>query len=160
MGTTVNLQAPWVTYCEQIKAIFKQDPQVNVECVNNFTEINIRVDDCDKADALTQLLPSEKEFGNIKVTINIVPGNETSLSSLIAKAFAGNPIFSKVVNMDEQYPLIGGNTYCVFNPEIIQFYNDDLSDLYGNFNGVVADVAKEVFESKDGLFFCTEQIEQ
>ena len=45
--------------------------------------------------------------------------------------------------------------YVIFAKEIIQFFNDDLSDIYGNANFIVADLARERCNIGQNMYFCT-----
>lgn len=75
-------------------------------------------------------------------------------TSAYETAFSGNSIFSKVVSASIMGLDLG---YCIFSSEIVQFWNDDLSDYYGNFNGLAEDIAREVLK-ETSVFFCTEKI--
>ena len=37
--------------------------------------------------------------------------------------------------------------YCIFKKEVIQFWNDNLSDYRGNYNGLASDIAKEILKA-------------
>ena len=68
--------------------------------------------------------------------------------------FAGNPI---VMTMETHTDPAGGQwNYVVFTPEVVQFYNDNLADYHGNWNGLAEEIAYEVFEENSrGVYFCT-----
>jgi hypothetical protein len=40
----------------------------------------------------------------------------------------------------------GNNVYLRFHPEIIQFYNDDLSDFAGNYTELIHKVAADIID--------------
>jgi hypothetical protein len=46
-----------------------------------------------------------------------------------------------------------------FQPEVIQFFHDDISDYNGNWSGLAQDIAREVFEGEyRGVHFCTAEV--
>ena len=76
---------------------------------------------------------------------------DPSVESVFADAFAGNPA---VYSIETRRLLAGEATYVVFKPEVVQFFNDDFSDIDGKKSTLYQDIAKDVF--KDGcVFFCT-----
>ena len=44
---------------------------------------------------------------------------------------------------------------CVFAKEVVQYWNDSLSDPYGKVSTLYQDIAKDIFEDTDGVMFCT-----
>jgi len=155
----LKLSTPWQTYYRQVYALFDPDPEVAVMFDDGEEKVlTLYVDNGIKANAIAALMPTEKQFGNVTVKVNVVPSNaEESTDMLFRHAFCGNPIFSDVEVAEGIFtnPIY----YVIFEPSIVQFWNDDLSDANGVCTTLPQDVAKEVFESKDGVFFCTELIE-
>ena len=151
----VQLSPPWAIFWRDIDALFAEDPDVKVEYDEDDLIINIYVENAEKAYALTQLLPTEKIFGNVKLAINVVPADadDESVIDLFNKAFDGNPLFSYA---KEYQKGAFKNSYVVFKPEVIQYFNDDLSDINGNRTTVVAEVAKEVFSDVQGVDICSD----
>ena len=159
----VGLQSPWVTFVEEVKELFKNDPEVHVEYDGQYDgqyELKLFVDNDDKYDALTKILPSVKVFGNVVLNITLVPANaegaeEEDLGELFEKAFAGNPALAFVAKQED--PAVGPvATYVVFKKEVVQFYNDDLSDYFRNKNTLYQDIAGNVFGRDLGVCFCTD----
>lgn len=151
----INLSPPWVTFYREVEALFKEDPEVKVVYNENTYELKLLVDNPQKADALAYLLPEEKEFGNIKLTIKVIPANKNlETIDYIKHAFAGNP----VVSFYEEAPDIFANKmdYVVFRKEVVQFYNDDMGDVYGNVSTLYEDLARDVLGDKGGVFYCTD----
>ncbi len=158
MSEVLKLSAPWVEYYRKINALFGEDPDILVQYEEDENIINLRVTGQDKADALTQILPTEKAFGNVIVKINVIPANKVSTKlEVFKKAFEGNPIFSYAVAVDTG---MSSNTfnYFVFKHRICSFFNDNLGDVNGNYNALYEDVAKEIFEDAGGILFCTDSI--
>lgn len=153
----VNLQSPWVTFAEEIKELFKDDPQIHYEYDGQY-EVKLYVDDAEKADALMKLIPPLKVFGNVTLKITVIPADAEGTQdtkALFEKAFAGNPVLSFVATQDD--PSVGPvATYVVFENKVVQFYNDDLSDYYRNKSTLYQDIALEVFGDKFGAYFCTD----
>lgn len=156
MGTEMKLSPPWVIYYKEIVALFGSDPDITIQYEEDENIINLRVDGQEKADAIAQILPEEKAFGNVVVKVNVIPANkpETKLD-VFKKAFEGNPIFSYAVSIDTG---ITSNTfnYFVFKHKICQYYGDSLNDPHGNISMLYEDVARNVFEDVDGIMFSTD----
>ena len=112
------------------------------------------MDSAVKAEALSQLLPQERTFGNVTIYINVIPANDNaSKIELFKAAFYGNPVFE----FEKTVPDVFSNpvSYMVFKNKVVQYYNDDMSDLHGLRSTLYEDIAKDVFENHDGVFFCT-----
>ena len=158
MGQVLKLSSPWIEYYRKINALFGEDPNVLVQYDEEENEIILRVTGQEKADAIAEILPAEKSFGNVVVKITVVPANkaETKLE-VFKKAFEGNPVFSYALSVDTG---MTSNTfnYFVFKHRICSFFNDNLGDINGNYNALYEDVAKNVFEDADGILFCTDTI--
>ena len=155
MDNTLNLQSPWLTYVGKMVALFANDDDVKVEFDQESMNLKLYVDCATKADALTKLLKDQISFGNVSLTITVIPGDDEKIATTISSAFAGNPRFSKVATAD----LFGtGNltTFAIFKPEVIQFFNDDLTDYYGNWNGLAEDIAREVFKEIPNVNYSTD----
>ena len=163
----LKLSPPWITYYNEIKALFGEDPAVKVDCEyaydNNFVDINIKVDGEAKANAIIKLLPSHIFFGNIEVFVNIIPSNGElghysfrTTSAIFEKAFEGNPVFSFVKSVD--YIFNNEIVYVVFKNRVVQFFNDNLNDIYGNVSTLYEDIARDLFDEFDGygVYYCTD----
>jgi len=154
----LNLAAPWTTYYKQLEALFEKDSEVSVVFDNENYAIRLYVESQEKAEALEKMLPAEKVFGNIRVRILVIPANKLQNESgvgIVEKAFKGNPAVSFIKNVDR--PFFPALSYVAFIPRVVQFYNDDMSDINGNCNTLYQDIAKEVFVPLDGVCYCTAQ---
>ncbi len=151
----MKLSAPWVNFYRELEALFAQDPEVRVVYEEETNEVKLFVENARKADALAQLLPAEKAFGNVTLKIAVIPANDEGVSKaeLIAEAFDGNPALSYIQHVDA---VIGSFDYAVFENKVVQYFNDDLSDLNGLKSTLYQDIAKDVFGEDAGVFFCTE----
>lgn len=155
MKKKLTLSSPWVTYYKKIEALFAQDDDVKVIYDESENTVKLLVDGTDKANALSQLMPSEKVFGNVTLKICVVPANTMNDSKigLFKKAFEGNKSISKIKSTtDGTFDF----NYIVFNREVVQFPNDDISDINGNYSTLYQEIAKDVFENHEGIYFCTE----
>ncbi len=151
----MKLSSPWVEFYREIEALFAQDDEVKVVYEEEKNEVKLYVENARKADALTQLLPAEKTFGNVTLKITVIPANDLEISKadLIAEAFDGNPALSYVQHVDA---VIGAFDYAVFQNRVVQFFDDNLSDINGNKSTLYENIAKDVFGENVGVFFCTE----
>lgn len=161
---SIKLAPPWVTIASEMTQLFKYDPEVHVVYDNDEHLISIYVDKQRKADALAALIPETITFGNIELHINVIPANGAlsttvglSQVQLFENAFEGNGAFAFV----KQITGIFANnlTYVVFKNKVVQYFNDNLGDIYGNCSTLYQDIAKNIFGSIPGVYFCTD-IEQ
>lgn len=156
LNVNLNLSAPWVTYYRKLDALFGGDPDIRVEYDEDNVEVKMFVENATKAEAISQLLPTEKTFGGVVLKITVVPANSVGVSraALIATAFEGNPAYSYGITVDR----VSSNPfhYVVFKNEVVQFYNDQLNDVNGNVSTLYQDIAKEVLGESEGIYFCTD----
>ena len=154
----VNLSAPWMTFYKKVNALFKNDLEVFVLYDDEAKEIKLFVDNPDKADALAQLIPVTHEFGNVTLKVTVVPPNKVRYGEPAEASFetalAGNGAFSYAVTVGGVLPF--DITYVVFKKEVVQFFNDDLSDIHGNCTTLYQNIAEDVFGKRSGVFFCTD----
>lgn len=150
----LNLSAPWITFVHELEALFEYDADVTIDFDKEDNHVKLYVDSVTKADALTSLLPVEKEFGNVVLKISVIPANiSIDKISLIQKALNGNAVLKDVI--ETQRP--GGVfKFLMFDREVAQFYNDQLDDPVGNKTMLYADIAKDVFGDLNDAFYCTE----
>ena len=151
--TNVKLSPPWEIYRKKIEALFDGDPDVICVWDAERCEEKLLVTGQDKAEALSALLPAEKDFGGVTMLITVVPDNgEKDMGTLFRQAFNGNPLFNEAVRVG----LMGGElTFVEFKPEVVQFYGDNMQDLRGNITTLPETVAREIFADREGVFFCT-----
>lgn len=143
--------SPWQTYYNEVRALFGSDPQITTAFDEEKMEIVLRVSDQDKAEALSKIIPFKKEFGNLEVTVTIIPPNEPVFTAnTLRKAFEGNPAFEEVVEI----PDISSNPimYAVFKKEVVQFWNDNLGDPHGNITTLYQDIASNVLNVPGAMF--------
>ena len=67
----LKILPPWSTFINKIKALFESDPQITFEADYNGDNpsVTLYTNNPEKATALLNLLPDEKEFGEVKLHI-------------------------------------------------------------------------------------------
>lgn len=151
----MKLSPPWVTFVNEVKALFQDDPEIKIVYDEDSYTLKLFVDDADKAMALSKLIPETKEFGNVVLKIEIVPANadDYEIDQIFNKAFEGNSALSYTAAFDSPF---GKVSYAVFQKKVIQFFNDQMDDINGNKSMLFQDIAKDVFGTDHGIFYCTE----
>lgn len=156
----IKMSAPWDIFYREINELFKEDPTIKVVYDEETKEIKLYVQSPLKATALNELLPPEMEYGNVSQKITVVPANGFSVNGTegankFAIAFNGNPVLSRIVTSGEIFSI--PFTYVVFRKEVVQYFNDDLGDVNGQCSTLYQEIAKNVFGTVDGVYFCTEE---
>ena len=152
----VKLAAPWTIYYRQLQALFKLDKEIYIDFDEDFGTIKLYVSNATKAEALKTLLPKNKKFGNVTVPIHVISGPDGAPKSEsdVHDVFAGNDAVSYISVVDGIFnaQLI----YVMFKKEVVQFFNDNISDRHGLCSTLYQDIANEVFGEIPNVFFCTE----
>lgn len=162
----LKLQSPWVLFYKEVCALFARDPEVKVLFNNEEPELKIQVKGNDeKAACIARFFPKEKAFGNIVLTCSVVGDNGQPVpdvdlpdSIAIQKVFEGNGALSfiKEIQTPFQYTI----TYVVFVKEVVQYYSDNMYDLYGATSTVYENLARDIFEqpfrNENYCSFCTD----
>lgn len=151
----VKLCPPWINYMKQFEALFGQDPDIRLEINEELLDIRMFVSNTDKADALTRLLPTEKDFGAMTVAIDVIPANRNTDDQIemFEKALAGNPALSYIKELHTDMGFDAA--YVVFKKEVVQYYADNLGDVNGNRSTLYENIARDIFQDTEGIFFCT-----
>ena len=154
----VGLSSPWAIYYRQLEAFFKNDPDIEMAFNNEDHVITMRVESPVKAEALEQLLPAEKTFGNVTVHLNIIPADiKNDKLALLAKALDGNPIVNDITTVESMGMEA---SFIIFRREVVQYFNDDLSDAHGLCSTLYQDLAKEIFGEDAGVYFSTDVVDK
>ena len=158
----IKLSAPWEIYYKELSALFAKDDEVHVIYDRELNEVKLYVEAGKKAEALALILPSEKRYGAVQLKVTVVPANgakmEGAEGDLYQAAFEGNGALSYIHTVHGI--LTNDLTYVVFKPEIVQYFTDDLGDINGFCSTLYQDIARDVFEDQEGVFFCTDRIRQ
>jgi len=159
-----QLSPPWYTLWNEIKATLGNAPNVEVmpldTTVNPYV-VTVKVGDHDQAVAMASITAPQYVMGNITIKMQVqdntgavvapvVPKTAEDLAGMVKKALGNNPWF---VGLEVRglTPMSGTRlVYIVFKADIVQFFNDDLSDLYNNYNNVVAFCFRDVLNSAPG----------
>lgn len=158
----IKFSAPWDIFYREINELFKEDPEIRVVYNEETNEIKLYVETYVKATALNDLLPSEMTYGDVTQKITIVQANDFTHNYVadnaekFAQAFDGNPILSRIETVGEIFtnPI----TYVVFINKVVQYFNDDIGDINGQCSTLYQEIAKNVFGSMDGIYFCTDNV--
>ena len=156
--SNLRVSSPWISYIRKVYLLFKEDDEISMKYDAEGNELLIYVNNATKADALAKKLPVEKSFGNVTLKITIIPSNtEDSNIDIFRKIFNGNPICKEIVTEDAQYAI--GMNHVVFENKVVQYFNDQLDDPYGVKSALYEELARDVFEESDGVFFNTQVVD-
>jgi hypothetical protein len=149
MKKKLGLASPWAVYAGRVEALFAWDGDVDVEFDNDARKLKVFVRGQAKADAISKLLPAQKEFGVLKLDIEVVPSNdEPSEEDVYRAAFHGNAAFCEVA---EGYGPAGDVSYALFAPDTVQLREDDISEFGGLTTLTYAQLAESVLDAGDVL---------
>lgn len=166
---TLKLSSPWVIYYKELCALFGKDEHVHIVFDEGSNTVKLYVEDEERAAAIESLLPVEKHFGEVTLYINVYPANykenlsnkfvsvPSEAADIFRKAFSSNPALSFV----REVRLLYNNpmTYVVFRNEVVQYFNDNLGDIYGQCSTLYENIARDVLETPDGVYYCTDKPE-
>lgn len=156
----VSLQSPWVEHWWLVKTMFKNDDDIKIEDIEYLDdgkyEANIIVKDENKAAALNDVLCKVNEFGNVTLTFNIFANmNKQGDSNGVVELDDYKKLFNeKIADQFIELQDIFGNYhyFVVFKREVVSFYNDDLTDPWGMWNGLYQNIAEKIFVSSNVMF--------
>ena len=158
------LSPPQYTLWNKVKGSVGATPGVKVgdlvEQKDGRYTASVVVKRHDQAVAVASVLKLSHKIGNLTVEFQVTDGDGAAvkpltpksageLADLVRMALSGNPFLKEVV---VKGGLGGPTVYPVFTKSVIQFPDDDLSDLYGNFNGVAAEVFGDTMLREAGKF--------
>lgn len=157
----MKLIAPWINYYREVDALFSNDSSTRVIYDDEKKELQLYVDDVDKAYALYQTMPTHKDFGDVELGISIIAANsfvnprKIKAEEYFCHIFRDNPI---TTNIQSVYGVFSNPiTYVVFRKEVVQYFSDDLGDINGLRSTLWEDIAREVFTEAEGVYFCTDK---
>lgn len=171
----LGLLSPWAIYYNELKTFFEKDSEVTVVYDEENNVVNLYVDDYKKAAALTELLPVEKDFGAVTLKINVIPANDGNavkfagiVASLADKATPPSELYWTALARNEHLDQIttlrgifnNPITYVVFKKHVVQYYNDSLGDINGVCSTLMQNIAENIFEKREGVYFCTSTSEE
>jgi len=154
--TPMKLSAPWIGYARELMILFGQDPEITVSYDPDNIAVTLYVNNPVKADAMSKIIPTERDFGGNILKIAVVPANtDEDITDIYRKAFNGNPIFKDIISTVFA-PGVPGNTYIMFDKEPAQFYNDQFNNPDGIKTALYEDIARDALISYPGIFFNSE----
>ncbi|EEL34370.1 hypothetical protein bcere0019_23770 [Bacillus cereus Rock3-28] len=137
-----QLSPPWITYFNELKNSVGADPTVTVGPLiptdGNFI-ILVQTTDFEKAIALATLLKPTVQFGNVTIIVSVIGDGIVNPIPCPLDAFE----LAQVV-VQPQFPGGANVVFPVFSAEVIQFFNDDISNLCQTFTEVAAQVFRDV----------------
>ena len=157
----LKMSPPWITYINELIHLFDGDPQIacNVDGNADDPSITLACNNGDKVAALQQILPEEVDYGNVvlRVVIDGTPSNRvfTNKKELFETAFKGNNALSQIVVPDVEGYIISA-VYVIFKNCVVQFFNDNLNDAFGNISTLYQNIADDVLINREGVYFCTD----
>ena len=144
----IGISSPWVEYYRKVDALFGMDDEVAIEYDEDENSIKMLVGNPTKAEAIDKIMPDEVEFGNVKLTVEVIPANDdVTVEQLFRTAFEGNPAFAGTVVNEKM-----GNTYALFEADVAQFFNDNFASPYGVTTMSYEDIARDVFGDNVSAF--------
>ncbi|MFD0590939.1 hypothetical protein ACFQZE_23370 [Paenibacillus sp. GCM10027627] len=160
LGGGVGLSPPDVQYYNEVKYSVGDDHQVKVgpyfQEPNGPTIITLHVKGLKKAQALATLLVNSLSIGNFNIEVRVLYKGQLVLPfigvltpfeivKLYQIAFKTNRLYKTTKARD-----IFDNVfvYPIFKAEVVQFFNDDISDYYSNYNNVAAFVFRTVLKNE------------
>jgi hypothetical protein len=161
-ATGQSLSPPWYTFRNELAATVGQTPGVFVTPLVQIDDshyiVAVATPNAERGVSLATVLAGDHNFGGVDVQViatnyagvryNSLPVTSTiQLAALERLALGGNPLLSYVVTPPAQ-PFV---VFPVFTRSVVQFYDDNLADAYGNFNGVAADVFADVLSPSFGV---------
>lgn len=158
-----KLSSPWEEVHHALEAFFEKDDTVVVdaEISANYT-LGISCYSEKKYNALKKVLRQEYKFGNVvlRIFLYLLSDKRTNTTTFSTKdpaknieaALSGNELFDHI----ESRIIMGSKlSYCLFKKEVVQFYNDDLTDLNGLESTLAENIAEIIFDVDD-VYFCTD----
>lgn len=150
------LAAPWITYVREMMAFFQRDPDVVVDYDEEANVIDVIVDGLDKAVAAYGALAPSRTFGSVTVRCRVRCADGTDIRHLLlSRLLAGNAQLARIEHVDSTQSPMDGRTYVLFKPDVVQFFNDDLSDYHKVRTTLMQEIARDVVDV-DGVSWCTE----
>lgn len=158
----LQLSPPWDIHYQKIMAMFGQDSDVHIVYDRDELEIKLYVEGNKKAEALSELLLNEVDFGGNCLRIVVIPSNvvcDYMSENKYYTAFQSNPAF-RYARTYRQAFASNDLTYVVFANKVVQYFTDSLGDIHGLCSTLYQEIAKDIFVKEDGVFFCTDVPEE
>ena len=154
----LKLSPPWSIFYDEIRAMFLKDPEIKVVMDEDHYTVHVFVNNPQKSAAIAKILEQEKKFGRITLKVQVPPPDGAMTYQfkdgveLYRAAFENNPRLSYV---QPKSSIFDTSFYVVFVNEVVQYFNDDISDINGNCSTLAEDIARDIFVG-DLPNFCTD----
>jgi len=159
----LKLSPPWITYLNELEALFGGDTDVEICFDNKKKTVKLTVRTAEKCRAIDWLMPETVKIGAVTLQIDVFCRERCLLKevtdcdkALFEAAFERNPAFAFAREVEDLF----GNkfVYVVFKNRVVQFFNDNLGDIYGNLSMLYEQCARDVLDTEEleGVFFCTD----
>ena len=151
------ISPPWYTLYHKFEEMFGDDPEITLDIDQKEDGMHIIFEsrNSTKLDALEKMLKPSFNYGNVNVFLDFRVSNDSadSMYDLAIDAFSGNPMFEDIFPRSFMPGLQPDQVCVILQKKVIQFFNDNLDDFYGNLNLLPTDVAKEIFIENAALQF-------
>lgn len=153
----LKLSPPWSIFYDEVKAMFAKDPDVKVVMDEENYTVYVFVNNVAKSSAIARILEQERKFGRITLKVLVPPPDEKVCDfnddmEVYQEAFKGNGRLSFI---QPKTSIFDTSFYVVFKNEVVQYFNDDISDIYGNCSTLAENIARDIFVG-DLPNFCTD----
>ena len=144
----LKLSPPWSIFYDEIRAMFLKDPEIKVVMDEDHYTVHVFVNNPQKSAAIAKILEQEKKFGRITLKVQVPPPDGAMTYQfkdgveLYRAAFENNPRLSYV---QPKSSIFDTSFYVVFVNEVVQYFNDDISDINGNCSTLAEDIARDIF---------------
>lgn len=147
----VGLSSPWCEFYNLLKAFFANDRSITITDEGDEKDGKYVIDiSCAKVNVLAslqKLIGTQRSYGNITVEIKYISTSDAICDEEVIDALADTGYLFDV--QEAEIPL-GTFTFAIMRPKVVQFYSDDISDLYGNTNLTAQDALARLLDpSKD-----------
>ena len=165
--STPTLSPPWYSFRNELNDTVGKTPGVVVSPLvqdsDNQYEVEVSTKSNGRGLALASVLSLTVNFGGVTVQVHVVKPNGMSytpvtpatahqLGALEEAALSGNKMFKEVVVQQSSPFGAAEDVYPVFTKSVVQYYNDNIADLYNNQNSVAADAFRDVLAPMPGGF--------
>lgn len=154
-GECVGIAPPLNILIRQMRAFFRDDPQIQIIFDSARRVLEIHAATRTKADALAKIVPGQYWFGKNAIPVRIVPGEEKGedFGDPVRNAFAGNYAVERIV--DHTDAAGNGVTYVDFRPQIVQYHDFESPDPYGLTTTFFASLAEDLLLGLDNTYYTT-----
>lgn len=156
----LRLSPPWSIFYDEIRTLFLPDPEVKVVMDEANHTVSVFVNNPKKSAAIAKILEQEKKFGRITLKVQVPPpdgeGDMYEFKNgveLYEAAFENNPRLSYV---KPKTSIFDTSFYVVFKNEVVQYFNDDISDINGQCSTLSEYIARDIFIGDEIPNFCTD----